>query len=157
LTSCYGQGSTKIEDSLPKEFVGREAVQSILGKLKFLKINSANFGEQHPNWMSIQEQIQEHENALQSMLEVNPKPAYPKPSSFKLEDSLPKDFLKRRDVQAIVQKLKFLRINYVNYGEQHPRWRAIRDQIQEHENALQSMLDLTRKKLPDNRVSSNLT
>ena len=39
----------------------------------------------------------------------------------KLEDSLPQELRNRSDVELMVQKLAFLRINEANFGKEHPK------------------------------------
>ncbi len=142
FSSCFGQSTTKIEDSFPLAFRNREDVKAIVQKLNFLRINRENFGENHLKWKSLRAQIQEHETTLQSMFELGHNTAPVKPSSVKIEDSLPLEFRKREDVQSILQKLKFLRMRSENFGEKHPARNSIQSQIQVHETALQSMLEL---------------
>jgi len=144
IPSCFGQSTAKIENALPPEIRDREDVQVIVQKLKFLRASQENFGENHPSWNSIRAQIQEHETALQSMLKLDRQPPAPDASSIRVEDALPKELLDRLDVQIIREKLKFLRINATNYGENHPKRKTVEAAIIENEFALRNLLELNR-------------
>ena len=142
---CLGQGAAKLEDSLPQELRNLSDVELIVQKLRFLRLNDSYFGEKHPNKKSTQAQISECESALTRIIELNSMPSPQSAlteSSMNIEDSLPQELRNRPDVELIIQKLSFLRMNESNFGEKHPRKKSTQLQIREHELALNSIIEL---------------
>lgn len=141
---CVGQGAAKLEDSLPKELRNRSDVELIVQKLRFLRMNDSYFGEKHPNKKFTQAQIGECESALKSIIELNSLPSPQSAvseSSMNIEDSLPRELLNRTDVELIIQKLLFLRINESNFGEKHPNKKSTQLQVRENELALNNIIE----------------
>jgi hypothetical protein len=81
---------------------------------------------------------------LTRILEVNKHPSPQTAvwtSSINIEDSLPQEFLNRTDVDPIIQKLLFLRMNDANFGEKHPKKESTQLQIRENELALIKIIE----------------
>ena len=141
---CLGQGAAKLEDSLPQELRNRSDVELLVQKLRFLRMNESYFGEKHPNKKSTQAQISDCESALKSIIELNSLPSPQSAvseSSMNIEDSLPQELLNRTDVELIIQKLLFLRMNGSNFGEKHPNKKSTQLQIRENELALNNIIE----------------
>lgn len=107
-------------------------------------MNDSYFGEKHPNKKSTQAQISECESALKSIIELNSLPL-PQSAvsevSINIEDSLPQELLNRTDVELIIQKLRFLRMNDSDFGEKHPNKKSTQLQIRENELALNNIIE----------------
>lgn len=155
---CLGQGTSKVEDSLPQELRNRSDVELIVQKLRFLRLNDSYFGQNHPNKKSTQAQISDYESALESIIELSSLPSPPaavtKPS-MKIEDCLPQEFRNRSDVEMIVQKLRFLRLSDSNFGEKHPNKKSTQLQIREQELALNSIIELGSSPHPKSAIEEN--
>lgn len=137
-SNCNGQVVSSAEERMPKDLRNQMEVELILEKLRFLRDNESKLGENHLKKKSVQVQIREHEAELELMV-ANSKmksDADAKQSSIKAEDTLPKEMLKRMDVQLIVERLRFMRMNESYFGENHPSKRSIREQIRKQEVAL---------------------
>lgn len=146
FTSCHGQGTTNLEDSLPLELRNHSDVAMIVQKLRFLRSNDTYFGEKHPKKKSNQAQIIECESELKRIVELGSLPTPPSAvtvteSPVKLEDCVPLELRNQVDVELIVQKLRFLRINDSNFGEKHPGKKSTQFQIRENELALKGTIE----------------
>ncbi|MCY2980432.1 MAG: hypothetical protein NTU79_17335 [Planctomycetota bacterium] len=141
---CLGQDAAKLEDSIPQEFRNRSDVEVLIQKLRLLRKNDSSLGEKHPKKKSTQAKISECEAALKSILELksqpSPQSAVSK-SSINIEDSLPQELLNRTDIEPIIQKLLFLRMNDANFGEKHPKKQSTQLQIRENELALINIIE----------------
>jgi len=144
--STVMERSVHVEDTLSQSLASRSNVQAIMGKLRFLRSNNRNLGENHPSKMSTQEQIRRYEFALNKISEEDRLPS-PKPDktgnsndSEKIAHQEPVD---PREVRIINQKLAILRNNLANYGENHRNWITIQNEIREHEDTLATLADLT--------------
>ncbi len=141
---CLGQDAAKLEDAIPQEFRNRSDVGVLIQKLRLLRVNDSTLGEKHPKKKSTQAKISECEAALKSILELSSQPSSQSAvaeSSINIEDSLPKELLNRTDVEPIIQKLLFLRMNDANFGEKHPKKDSIQLQIRENELALLNIIE----------------
>lgn len=151
---CLGQDAAKLEDSIPQQFRNRSDVEVLIQKLRLLRVNDSSLGEKHPNKKSTQAKISECEAALKSILELNSQPSSQSAvskSSINIEDYLPQELLNRRDVESIVQKLLFLRMNDANYGEKHPKKQSTQLQIREYELALTNIIE---REFPNSQKSA---
>ena len=150
---CLGQDAAKLEDSIPQQFRNRSDVEVLVQKLRLLRKNDSSLGEKHPSKKSTQAKISECEAALKSILELNglPQSAVSK-SSINMEEYLPQELLNRADVESIVQKLLFLRMNDANFGEKHPKKQSTQLQIRENELAL---LDIIEQEFPHSQQPVN--
>ncbi len=158
FSHCLGQATTQLEDSLPQQLRNRSDVELIVQKLRFLRTNEANFGENHPSKKSNQAQIRDYESALNSIIELNSLPS-PKSSalesSMNIEDSLPQELRNRSDVALILRKLRFLRVNDSNFGEKHPNKKSTQLQIRENELALNRIMEVESLKTTKSAISEN--
>ena len=150
---CLGQDAANLEDSIPQEFRTRSDVQVLIQKLRLLRVNDSSLGEKHPKKKSTQAKISKCEAELKSILELKSQPSAQtaaSKSSIHIEDSLPKELLNRTDVEPIVQKLLFLRMNDANFGENHPKKQSTQLQIRENELAL---IKIVEKESPQTQKS----
>ncbi len=148
FATCLGQDASKLEDSLPKEIRNRVDVQQILQRLRFLRMYEANYGENHPKKESARVQIRESEYELNRIVKLNsgsPKSGLAE-SSMYVEDAMPKELRDRPDVQLMIQKLRFMRMNEKYFGENHPNKKFTQEQIRNYESDLKSIVEL--EKLP---------
>lgn len=158
-TFCLGQNATKFEDSLPQELRNRSDVQLIVEKLRILRTNETFFGENHPNKKSALLQIRDHEFDLNRIKEQYRGPS---PTSMvaeipmNIEDKLPKEIRNREDVLVIVQKLRFLRMNERNLGQNHLNKKSTLLQIGIQESALSSILESQDLPVPKSNVARDL-
>lgn len=145
VSSCLGQGTTHLEDSLTQELRNRSDVAMIVQKLRLLRSNDSYFGERHPKKKSNQALIIECESDLKRIVELNSLPIPQSPAaepSVNVEDRVPQGLRNQIDVELIIQKLRFLRINESNFGEKHPGKKATQLQIRENELVLKGMIEL---------------
>ena len=63
-------------------------------------------------------------------------------SSTIAQDELSLKMDDRPEVQLLVQKLLFLRVNLVSFGENNPNRKSVQEQIKKYETTLASQLDL---------------
>ncbi len=143
--SCLGQDASKLEDALPKEIRNRADVQQIIQRLRFLRMNEANFGENHPKKESTRVQIRESEyelNRIVKLSRASTKSGLVE-NSINIEDVMPKELRDRPDVQLMIQKLRFMRMNEKYFGENHPNKKSTQEQIRNHEAALLELADLS--------------
>ncbi len=130
---------------MPQELRNRSDVEMIVQRLHFLRSNDSYFGEKHPKKRSNQALIIECESDLKRVVELNSLPTPQSPFSepvVNVEDRVPKGLRNQFDVESIVRKLRFLRINESNFGEKHPAKKSTQLQIRENEAALNGMLEL---------------
>jgi|GEM_PF-1917704 len=155
---CLGQDAANLEDAIPQEFRNRSDVEVLIQKLRLLRVNDSSLGEKHPKKKSTQAKISECEASLKSILELSsspsPQSAVSK-SSINIEDSLPQELLNRTDVEPIVQKLLFLRINDANFGEKHPKKESTRLQIHENELALLNIIERESPHIQKSVIAAN--
>jgi hypothetical protein len=59
-----------LEDRLPAAILKDKEVQSITEKLRFLRRNSANYGERHPNYRKALDEIAAHEKRLKEIVDA---------------------------------------------------------------------------------------
>lgn len=157
-TFCLGQSATKFEDSLPQELRNRSEVQLIVEKLRILRTNETYFGENHPNKNSARLLIRDHESDLARIKEQCNAPLQPSTvadASTNIEDALPKEFRNREDVLVIVQKLRFLRMNERNLGQNHLNKQSTQLQIGVQESALNSIVELQNLPVPKSTIAEN--
>ncbi len=137
--------SIHVEDALPQSLANRVDAQAIVRKLRYLRMNDKNLGENHSSKKSTQEQIRRYEFALQSISELEglpaPKSVAPEIISGQANNRTPQELENPREMRLIVQKLAVLKANQANYGENHPNWKIIQNEIREHESALRRTAD----------------
>ena len=151
--NCLGQEASKFEDSLPKEIRNRADVQQIIQRLRFLRMNEANFGANHPKKDSTRVQIRESEyelNRIAKISSVSIKSGLVE-NAINVEDAMPKELRDRPDVQLKIQKLRFMRMNEKYFGENHPNKKSTQEQIRNHESDLKSILEL--ENLPSPQIT----
>lgn len=160
-STCFGQVATKKEVVIPIELQNRTDVQQILAKLRFLRMNESLLGENHPSKQITQTQIQEHEFDLTNIIEVyGPRKTFTGvEGSENVEDALPQSLSGRPEVQLIIRKLRFLRMNDKHLGENHPSKKSTGEQIRGHEWALSkiSQQELLPPPSPDSTDESKQT
>ena len=157
-TFCLGQNATKFEDSLPQELRNRSDVQLIVERLRILRTNETYFGENHPNKKSALLQIRDHESDLNRIKELHRviSPASTVAEvSMNIEDTLPKEIRNREDVLVIVQKLRFLRMNERNLGQNHLNKKSTQLQIGVQESALNNIVGLQNLPAPKSTIAEN--
>ena len=133
--SFIAENSQGPDELLPQLLEAREEGQPLEQLTIFWKVNAASFGSNHPNLVTIQEQIRKHETALKANHEIGQL-------SIETVELIVQDIQDRRDVRAVVQKLAFLRMYEFNFGENHPSWKAIQTEIREQETALNEIIKL---------------
>ncbi len=159
FANCLGQDASKLEDSLPKEIRNRVEVQQIIQRLRFLRMYEANYGENHPKKESTRVQIRESEYELNRIVKLNsgsPKSGLAE-SSIYVEDAMPKELRDRPDVQLMIQKLRFMRMNEKYFGQNHPNKKFTQEQIRNHEFDLTSILELENLPSPEPNVTGSST
>ncbi len=159
LANCLCQDASKLEDSLPKEIRNRVDVQQIIQRLRFLRMYEANYGENHPKKESTRVQIRESEYELSRIVKLNsgsPKSDLAE-SSIQVEDAMPNELRDRPDVQLMIQKLRFMRMNEKYFGENHPNKKFTQEQIRNHESDLKSILELENLPSPQPTVTEAST
>ena len=157
-TVCVGQNATNLEDSLPQELRNRSDVQLIVEKLRILRTNETYFGENHPNKNSARLQIRDHEsdlNRIKELYSVPPSASNTAEISMNIEDNLPKEIRNREDVLVIVQKLRFLRMNERNLGQNHLNKKSTQLQIGVHVSALNNIIGLQNLPAPKSTIAEN--
>ena len=156
---CFGQGSTKFEDTLPQGIRNRSDVQPIVKKLLFLRLNEANFGENHLKKESTRAQIRECEYELNRIVELSTSSTQSDVSegSINAEDALPRELQNRPEVQSLVYKLRFMRMNEKYFGENHPSKKLTKEQIRQHESALKKIVEQENLPSPQSADLQNST
>ena len=157
-TVCVAQNATNLEDSLPQELRNRSDVQLIVEKLRILRTNETYFGENHPNKNSARLQIRDHEsdlNRIKELYSVPPSASNTAEISMNIEDNLPKEIRNREDVLVIVQKLRFLRMNERNLGQNHLNKKSTQLQIGVHVSALNNIIGLQNLPAPKSTIAEN--
>ena len=124
-----------VAEGARRELDDHEDVLLLLQKTLFLKIKATSFEANHPSLISIQEQIRLHEATLNAKAELGQRP-------IERVARTKQELQDRKEVREIVQKLTYLRKNESNFGENHPNWKAIQTEIQEHEVALAEVIML---------------
>ena len=159
--SCWSQSVKDAEENIPKEVRSRADVEVIVEKLRILQLNESLLGENHLNKKSIQTEIREYEFDLKTIVELH-KSLQAKANidgNTYLENALPSEFAAREEVQPIIRKLKYLRMNSKYLGENHPSKKSTEEQIRRHEFALNKMLGDTNSSSPKSsdadRIESN--
>lgn len=157
--NCLCQDASKLEDALPKEVRNRADVQQIIQRLRFLRMNEANFGENHPKKASTRVQIRESEYELNRIVKLGSASTKSVlgENSLNVEDVMPKELRDRPDVQLMIQKLRFMRMNEKYFGENHPNKKTTQEQIRNHESDLKSILELENLPSPQSTVTEAST
>ena len=142
-SNCVGQDATRFEDTLSQVIRSRSDVQQIVQRLLFLRFNEANFGENHPKKESTRAQIRECEYELNRIVELSSVSTKPEnaDASINAEDAMTQELRNRPEVQLLVYKLRFLRMNEKYFGEKHPNKKMTQEQIRQHESALKKIAE----------------